>query len=702
LFVDDSHRLTFDFAAADPARLAITTASGTVDEYLFAGPRMADVLDRYTRLTGRPALPPRWALGFHQSRWGYYPAAQVEETAAGLRARNIPADGLWLDIQHLDGFRSFTWDTNGFPDPAGLIASLLHNGFKTTVIVDPGIKVDPAWDVYNAGMQANAFLTQPDGSIYVGNAWPGSVAFPDFSATPVRAWWSELIARPLALGVRGLWIDMNEPTNTSGPPLPEALPAAGDGMPTTMAELHNAYALLEAEATWDGMRKAAPTRRPFIVSRAGFAGLQRYAGIWTGDAPSDFATLAETPAMMTGVALSGVPIVGSDVGGYSGHATAELYARWIELGSLSPFFRAHVTRDVPGQEPWMFGEEVEAVSRAVIGERYTLLPYWYGLAAAAAATGAPLLRPLVYEFPSDAGSLAAPDEVMVGPSLLYAPGLTAGATTRAVYLPPGPWYELRSGTRYAGGATITRPVSLAELPAFVRGGAILPRGPLLQWSDQAPLDPLTLDVWPDDAPTSFALFEDEGDGPAPGSTVTYAQAATATGARVSASPRNGSWVPPVRTIMVRFHGAGAAPAGARLDGVAVPLSYDGDDATISVAFADRAPWTLEVDYDRAAAVAAMVRIPVRVVVPAGATSPIAIATSVDGWTQQPLTWAADGSATGTISAPRGAWVYYKYTRGDWSTVEKNGDCSERPNRYVLAAAHPGAEDVVLRWADDCH
>jgi alpha-glucosidase len=703
VFVDDTRQLDLDLGRADPSRLAIHTGGGAVDEYLFAGPRMADVLERYTRLTGRPTLPPRWTLGFHQSRWGWYPDSQVEQIAATFRQRHIPVDGLWLDIQHMDGFRSFTWDPTGFSDPAGLIQSLAGEGFKTTIIVDPGIKIDPAWDVYQAGLAAHAFVPA-GGDPYTGTAWPGAVVFPDFSAAVVRDWWAGLVARPLALGVRGLWIDMNEPTNTAGGAVPDNLAVDGDGQPATMAELHNAYALFEAQATFAGMKAAAPGRRPFIISRAGYAGLQRYAGLWTGDAPSEFATLAETPAMLMGLGLSGIPMVGSDVGGYSGHATPELYARWMEVGAISPFFRAHETRDVPAQEPWALGPEVEALSRTTITERYGLLPYFYSLFARAATAGEPLLRPLVYDFPHDAGALAADDEAMLGPFILYAPVVQAGAASRAVYLPPGAWYELRSGRPYAGGATVTRNVTLAELPAFVRGGAILPRAPAMAYSDEKPLDPLTLDVWPDDTPSRFAFYEDAGDGDGAGATTDYALSGTATGARLSAGGRSGAFVPPARTLVVRVHAVGAAPTGATLDGAAIAFVYDPDDAVASVQFADRDPFTLEVTYDRSAPIPPQVGVPVRVTVPAGtpANQPIYISTSAGGWMQQPLTWNGDGSAGGVVQVPRGEWLQYKYTRGDWSTVEKGADCSELANRYVLDAAHPGVDDVVARWADGCH
>lgn len=417
VFTDNAYRTQFDLASTSPNDYRITAAGGVLDQYLISGPAPADVLRRYTGLTGRMSLPPRWTLGFHQSRWGYFPDTEVRSIADQLRLHRFPADALWLDIQHLDGFRSFTWDPMGFADPGGLTAALAVQGLKTVVIVDPAIKEDPSWDVYASGLDGGFFLRGADGRPSLGVVWPGSSAFPDFTSPSTRAWWSTLVSRPLSHGVRGLWIDMNEPTSfvpAAGNSVPNEVAAAGDGLPTTMAEVHNVYALNEARATWDGMRAAAPGRRPFVLTRAGAAGIQRYAAVWTGDAPSRWETLRETVPMLAGLGLSGVPFVGSDVGGYGGAATPELYARWMALGSISPFFRVHTMRTGALQEPWRFGLEVEDLSRTLINARYRLLPYFYSLLEDATRTGAPLLRPLFYEFPAaslgrrgDAGAVVA-------------------------------------------------------------------------------------------------------------------------------------------------------------------------------------------------------------------------------------------------------------------------------------------------------
>jgi alpha-glucosidase len=549
VFVDDTFRLAMDMAKTDPAAWRVTAAGGAIDEYLLAGPTPRDVVRRYAALTGTTPLPPRWTLGYHQSRWGYADAARVLQVAQGFRDRDLPADAIWLDIQHLDGFRSFTWDPARFPDPDGLVAALAQRGFKAVSIVDPGLKVDPSWDAYAEGLAKGLFLTR-SGAPYVGEVWPGAAVFPDFSKPEARAFWAGLVPRTVGRGVRGLWIDMNEPSNFTGAPggtVPDDCAAAGDGLPTTMAELHNVYALDEARATYEGMRAAAPDRRPFLLTRAGYAGIQRYAAVWTGDAPSTFATLGETLPMLLGLGLSGVPFVGSDVGGYSGSPSPELFARWMELGSISPFCRDHVATNTPDQEPWALGQEPLDITRAVIGSRYRLLPYWYSLFAEAAHTGDPPLRPLLYEHPGDASVAAIDDEAMIGPGLLVAPVVKEGATSRTVTLPAGRWFEVASGAVVEGPASFEVAAPLGALPTYAREGAIVPRAPLRMWSDQAPVDLLEIDAWPAEAATSFPLYEDDGDSPAfekgAYSRVTLSAKRTKTGMTLSASPREGSFEP---------------------------------------------------------------------------------------------------------------------------------------------------------------
>lgn len=689
---DEPRRMTVDLGAADPTRDAISVALGAdppvVEQYLIAGPSMADVLDRYTQLTGRPALPPRWALGFHQSRWGYTSGSELEAIAARFRAEGIPADALWLDIQHLRGFRTFTFDEPAFS--TAMIGRLAAQGFRTIAIADPGIKVDPGWDVYDGGLAGDHFLHTAAGPVFEGTAWPGSSAFPDFSRPQTRAWWGEHVRTLAARGVAGVWLDVNEPTTFpeggGGNSVPGDVPVAGDGAPSTMATLHNAYALLEARATFDAL--ATGGTRPFVLSRAGYAGIGRYAAVWTGDTPSTWDGLAQTLPMMLGLGVSGVPIVGSDIGGYSGHASPELYARWLALGSISPFARAHVTSGVPGQEPWMFGAEVTDVARARLADRYRLMPYLYSLADLAARTGAPILRPLVWEFPDDPAVATLDDQAMLGPFVLAAPILTAGATSRDVHLPAGRWTELHSGAIYDGPTTVHVAAPLAALPLYVRAGAILPT-----WPD-GPDGPLQLELYPG-APSSFVLYEDDGTtGPARRTTLELA--AEPDGARLTIT---GPAATSVHPLVLRVHGVDGAVQG--VDGADAFHADAG--ARVVIATVTPGATTVRLRFDPALTdPRPPVPVTFEVHVPAATpmTTQIHVATSSNAWTHVALPWVAPGVARGTLLVPRGDWFDYKFTRGGWDTVEKLAGCAEAPNRYRFG--EPTTQvDSVATWRDLC-
>jgi alpha-glucosidase len=690
LFTDEPRRMVFDLGAADAGRDTITaTGAHSLEQYVIAGPRMADVVDRYTRLTGRPALPPRWALGFHQSRWGYASGAELEAIAARFRAEHIPADALWLDIQHMRGFRSFTIDDSAFP-PA-TFANLATQGFHTVAIADPGIKIDPGWDVYDSGIAGDHFLRR-GGAVFEGVAWPGASAFPDFSRAETRAWWGANVGGLAARGIDGIWLDVNEPTTFpeggGGTTLPDDVAANGNGDPTTLAELHNVYALLEAQATFDAL--AARGTRPFTLSRAGYAGIQRYAAVWTGDTPSTWDGLQQTLPMLLGLGVSGVPIVGSDIGGYSGHATPELYARWLALGSISPFARAHVTSDVPGQEPWMFGAEVTDIARARLDDRYRLLPYLYSLADEAARTGAPILRPLVWEFPDDPAVGDLGDEAMIGPFVLAAPISEPGAITRSVYLPAGRWYELHSGAMFDGPATIQTAVTLAALPLYVRQGAILPTWPA------GSTGPLELDVYPG-APSSFVMYEDDGGTLGAGSRTTLELAAEPDGARLAIERDSAA---PARMITVRVHRVDGAVSG--VDGAA-SYQYAPDARALVVSVADAPSLALRFHYDPAIAdlrPPVAVTFEVHVPLDTPVSPPIHVATSATAWSHEPLVWVAPGVARGRVVVPRGEWFDYKFSRGTWDTVEKLAGCNEVANRYRFGTAGIQS-DTVVTWRDRC-
>jgi alpha-glucosidase len=511
VFYDNPWRSRFDFAAGLRDQVGWLAAGGEVRCYVLPGPSPREVLERYTLLTGRSPLPPLWALGYHQSRWSYHPAAEVERLAAEFRERRIPCDGLWLDIAHMDGYRVFTWDPQGFPDPAALLAGLARRGFKAVTIVDPGVKVDQGYRVYREGVARQAFARNGRGGIYVGRVWPGRAVFPDFSCPETRRWWGDLHRELLDAGVRGIWNDMNEPC-VFGPrrTMPNSVRFDNEGRGGAHAELHNQYGLLMARATHEGLLRLRPDRRPFILTRAAFSGVHRYAAVWTGDNVATWTHLRLVTPMVLGLGLAGVPFAGADIGGFMGSPSGELFLRFLQLGAFLPFFRTHAWLKARRREPWSFGPEIEAAARRVIELRYRLLPYLYTAFHQNERDGRPVVRPLWWDGDHDPRAFAADDQFVLGDHLLVAPVVRRGARSRTLYLPRGEWRRFVTGERYEGGRAITVPAPLAEIPLFVRAGAVLPMREVQQYADERPLARLDLELYPGEAVSE--CYEDDGEG----------------------------------------------------------------------------------------------------------------------------------------------------------------------------------------------
>jgi alpha-glucosidase len=727
LYLASTFKTIFDVGKTTPGELLLETTGGDLDYYFFYGPEVSRVVEAFTEITGRLALPPLWALGYHQSRWSYSPESELRKVAGELRSRKIGCDGLWLDIDYMDGCRSFTWDKARFPDPKQLLADLAQDGFKVTVIIDPGIKNEPGGTaVFDDGVSGKHFVTLADGKLAVASAWPGDVVFPDFSRPATRGWWGGLVKGLVDVGVSGVWIDMNEPTSMTTP-LPLDARFDGEGTPAEHREVHNVYALLMAQATRDGLAAAAPTRRPFVLTRAGFAGIQRHAAVWTGDSTSSWEHLAMAPAMLANLGLSGVAFAGTDVGGYTGGPTAELYARWLQLGAISPFFRTHSQTGSPRQEPWSFGASYEQINRATIDLRYRLLPYLYSLMRAASLRGHPPLRPLLFDFPGDAKTYDVGDELLLGPFLLAAPVVEAGLTVRRLYLPAGgPWFDYWSASVFSGGQVVSVAAPLDRLPLLVRAGAIIPSGPSLRWVGEKAPDALTLDIYPVHgvAPSSFTLYQDDG------VTLAYVSGAhqeiqlqlstAASGATLVVGKAQGSHVSPESKLHLRFHGVIAAPTSVTLDGSALTArasvaeveSLGGwhHDAAQRLATAQipfpRAGAAVVCQYDATVPLVRQVQVQLSATLPGGTTGVVYFASSLDGWSAagRPMT-PSGGTASLTLKIDEGNALDYKYTRGTWATVEKTSSCAEVANR-TLSVTDPGGgqqsiADVVLRWADTC-
>ena len=515
MFVDSRCRLEFDLANAHPGRCGFAVDGGPLVYYVFAGPTPRAVLERYTRLTGRIPLPPRWAIGNHQSRWGYTTADALLELARTFRERGIPLDAVYLDIDYMDGYRVFTWDRERFPDPKGLVRQLGELGVKLITIVDPGVKVDEQYAVYRQGREADLFCRTFGGAEYRNVVWPGLCAFPDFTNPRARAWWGEQLAVLLDAGVAGIWCDMNEPTVFVPTPatLPDDVVHHGDGTPALHAQVHNLYGQLMARATHEGLRAVRPERRPVVISRAGFAGLQRHALHWTGDNSSWWEHLWMSMPQLQNLGLSGYAWVVVDVGGFWGDTTGELLARWTEFGVFQPFCRNHSAWNTRRQEPWAFGEPYESHIRSMLLLRQRLIPYLYTLFEEAHRTGAPILRPLLFDYPGDEATYNTDDEFLVGPAMLVAPIARPGVEYRHVYVPRGMWVHYWSGERVRGPAHILAHAPLGRPAVYVRANTPVPLWPEMAHDGQRAPDPLTWLVFVATAEDgSGELYEDDGEG----------------------------------------------------------------------------------------------------------------------------------------------------------------------------------------------
>ncbi len=570
VFVDNPARQYWDTALSRLNTISIDVEDEYLDIYLFKADSPRALLRKYTRLTGTTALPPAWGLGYHQSRYSYYPEAEVRRIAETFRRHNLPADVIQFDIDYMDGYRIFTWDKSGFPDPGGLITDLRDQGFKVVTIVDPGIKADPEYSVYKEGRDRNYFCTLPDGSVYTGAVWPGKAVYPDFSRSEVRSWWAGMHRELFKHGVSGIWNDMNEPADFTGDPeyrpdytVPNELQAATDtGTPVSFARFHNLYATGMNRATREAFQQHHPDHRGFVITRSGYAGLQRDAGVWTGDNCSWWEHLEAAVPMLLGLSISGVSMVGSDTGGFQEDSSAQLYARWFSFAAFTPYFRSHTADDTRAHEPWSFGEHVLDISRHYLNLRYSLLPYIYSAFYRAETEGEPVMKPLFFEWPQDLRLAEMNDEYLFGDSFLVAPVTRADTLWRHVYLPEGNWYDFWDDTLYRGAGDRLIPAPIGRLPLFVRGGCIVPHEAPRLHTGAEHSSVLSLDIYPDEKGAATGeLYCDAEEGwnyrDGEYSLITFSFRA----GKLSIEFQHEGFTPPWKEIEVRVHGGRSAESG---------------------------------------------------------------------------------------------------------------------------------------------
>lgn len=534
LFFDNSYRSYFDFGKNSQAYAAFGAEGGEMNYYFFYGPSIKKILGRYTELTGRMPLPPMWALGNQQSRWSYYPDTMAEEVVRQYRQRDLPLDVLHLDIDYMQGYRVFTWNKQRFPNPKGLTQKLGEQGVKVVTIVDPGVKYQPTtlkmnapldylvdpelkYYVFDEGVQKNYFQKRQSGQLFIPKVWPGESVFVDYTLPDARKWWGDLHSAYTDEGVAGIWNDMNEPSDFVDQTGKNQLDVVSydEGENSTHAKNRNSFALLMARATYEGLERLQPDKRPYVITRAAYAGIQRYSTMWTGDTNSTWDTLALSIPVFQTLGLSGETFVGSDVGGFIGRGNGELLTRSYQVSFLAPFCRNHKVIDGYDQEPWRFGKYYEDIIRKYLKLRYRLLPFLYTVLEEAHRTGVPLFRPLLLNYQNDSNTFNLDDQFIIGNDLLVAPILQPNQTSRLVYLPEGLWYDFWTGRKYSGGTMIRVDAELEVVPMFVRGGSVIPEGPEMNYVGEKPFDPITFYIHPDEkGRAEGTLYEDDGTSPA--------------------------------------------------------------------------------------------------------------------------------------------------------------------------------------------
>lgn len=469
IFVDNTYKTTFDFGFENTDYYFIEHEKGELDYYFMPGNDMAEVVGIYTSLTGTTPLYQRWIYGSHQSRWGYYTQDEVLDIADKFRELDIPCDVIHMDIDYMNGYRVFTFDDKKFPDVKGLSDKLADRGVKLISIIDPGVKKDEDYFMCKEGMEMDAFAHDTDGSVYENAVWPGTSVFPDFTKQSVRSWWGDKTKILLEHGISGIWNDMNEPASFNGP-----LPDDVQFEYGAHEKVHNIYGHFMAKATYEGLAKNDGGKRPFVLTRAAYAGSQKYCGGWTGDNHSIWAHIALSLEQVCNLSVSGLAMCGSDIGGFGSDTTPELLVRFYEAAVFVPFFRNHSAMGTRRQEPWQFDETTIDAVRKTVKLRYRFIPYIYDLAHECEKTGAPIVRPLVYEYPVDKHVRNISDEYMLGSFVLVAPVIAPGKEAREVYLPDGDWYDYYTGEKYSGGRYILADAPLDKVPVFIKAGAIIP------------------------------------------------------------------------------------------------------------------------------------------------------------------------------------------------------------------------------------
>ncbi len=513
IFFDNTNKSYFNFGGgADEELFHFGADDGEMNYYFFSGPTVEQIIKDYTALTGRTPMPPLWSLGFQQSRYGYSSQQQLLEVAKTFRDKQLPADVIVSDINYMDNYKVFTW-SNKYPDVKGMMNQMKQMGFDLVTIIDPGVKVEKGYKQYDEGVANNYFAKYPDGRNYIGHVWPGRCHFPDFTKPSAIAWWGKSFKEAYVdNGIRGFWNDMNEPA-AWGREFPNLIEFGEGANKKTLFTVKNAYGLLMAKATYLGTKSLLNGQRPFVLTRAAYSGVQKYAAQWTGDNVSTDEHMLLGFRLLNSMGLSGVPFVGMDIGGFMGNPTPELFVRWMSLGAYTPFFRNHTAIDNNYREPWLFNDMNTARIKKILEQRYVLMPYLYSSFYQAHETGMPVNRMLAidYTFDDRVYQSTYQNQFLFGCNMLVCP-VASTQKILDVYLPGNTlWYRFSDNKKYEGNQPYYVASPLDDLPVFIKAGAIIPMQSVVQNTKEKGDGILYLHVWKGDKKTAFTYYEDDGE-----------------------------------------------------------------------------------------------------------------------------------------------------------------------------------------------
>lgn len=527
IFLDNISKTTFDMGKTDKDYYYFDAASGDLNYYFIKGPSINEILEKYTELTGHMEMPPKWAIGYQQCKYSYKDEEEIRDITSKFREHHVPCDCIWFDIHYMDGYRVFTFNNKRFPDSKGLLDDLKTDGFHPICIVDPGVKVDENFDIYQELIEKEYYVKRKNGEPSEGLVWPGLTVFPDFTRPEVRDWWAEKHQFYFEIGMEGIWNDMNEPALSINPVLStlKRMPLKDmtfwdQGRNTPYAHGKNVYALCEAEATFNAFKKFRPNKRPFVLTRSGYSGIQRYAAIWTGDNWTDWHNISLAIRMLLNLNLSAQSFVGSDVGGFAGIIKVlvhdkKQFIRWIQTGVFYPFCRVHSANGMRPQDPFSYGKVAQQIATKYINLRYQLLPYWYTLFRDYHEKGMPIIRPLFYHTPKDEICYERQyhDQFFLGEDILIIPIDKRNLKKKLIYLPGGEWIDYWNLKEYKGNQEHLISLTLKDMPIFIRKGAIIPFQPVVEHVGQQDMEILTLKIYKGDDNTDFStkIYEDDGD-----------------------------------------------------------------------------------------------------------------------------------------------------------------------------------------------